>query len=172
MNSGTGSSRCCRGPRGADDRGQIIAACWRASCGCSRPGRVGAICRQNIPAPAPAGGVCSSGRSKTFGWTCGASSWPNWTRAANWTGAKVLWTGVLPPLKRGRLRRQNQTGQRHEVDGGGRRPRCSSGKALGIGLAGGSQIVAAHAGDGSRAPRRTRTPSEPAAPGHRQGRRI
>jgi len=170
MNSGKRSSRCCRRGRGAGDGGQIIAGCWRAFCGGSRPARVGGICRPNIPAPAPAGDGCSCGKRKRSGWRCGASSWLNWTGAANWTGAKVLWMGVLLPLKRGRLRRPNQAGQGHEVDGGGRRPRCSSGEASGIGLAGGSEVVAAHTGDGAGTARRTRTTPESVAPGHcRQG---
>ena len=157
MHSGKRSNRCCRNPRGAGDRGRIIAVCWRASYGCSRPGRAGAICRQNIPAPARAGGACSCGRSRTSGWTCGDSSCPNWTRAASWTGVKVLWTGVLLPPKRGRVRRQNQARQGHEVDGGGRRPRCSFGKAPGVGLASGSKTAHTDAGDRAGAAPGTRT---------------
>ena len=170
MNSGKGSSRCCRNPRGAEDRGRTIAACWRASCGCSRPARAGAICRRNIPAPALAGDACSCGRNKTSGWTCGASSSPNWMRAASSTGVKVLWTGVLLPPKRGRVCRQNQAGQGHEVDGGGRRPRCSFGKALGVGLACGSEIAGAHPDHRARAAGRTRTTPQSVAPGHRRQR--
>ena len=136
MNSGKRLSRCCRNPRGAGDRGRRIAASSKASCGCLRPERAGAICRRNIPAPALAGAGCSYGKPKACGSRCGASSWPNWTRADNWTGVRALWTGVSLPLKRGRVRRQNQARQGHKVDGCGRRPRCSSGKALGLGLKG------------------------------------
>ena len=168
MNSGSRSNRYCRSGRDAGDGGRRIAACWKVFCGCSRPGRAGGICRRNIPAPALAGDVCNCGKSKGSGWRCGGNSSPNWMRAASWTGARVLWTGVLLPLKRGRVRRPNQAGQGHEVDGGGRRPRCSSGKALGIGLAGRSDIVAAHPGDGAGTADRTRTPQESVAPNHRR----
>jgi transposase len=33
-----------------------------------------------------------------------------------WTGARALWTGVSPPLKKGLRSRQNQARQGHEVD--------------------------------------------------------
>ena len=168
MNSGKRSSACCRNPRGVVALGRIIAACWRAFSGCSRPARAGAICRRNIPAPALAGDACSSGKSRKSGWTCGDSFWPNWTRVDVWTGARASWTGVLLLPKRGRVRRQNQARQGHEVDGGGRRPRCSSGKAPGVGLARGSKIVGAHAGDRARAAGGTGPAQEPTVSGHRR----
>src|SRR6187455_895719 len=165
MNSGKRSNTCCRNLRGVVDRGRIIAACWRAFSGCSRLAHAGAICRRNIPAPALAGDVCSCGKNKMSGWTCGCSSSLNWTRVDAWTGARVLWTGVLLPPKKGRLRWQNQARQGHEVDGGGRRPRCSSGKAPGVGLAGGSEVVGPHARDGACAACREGSAQEPVAPG-------
>ena len=170
MNSGKRSNRCCRSPHGAADRGRIIAACWKAFSGCSRRARAGAICRRNTPAPAPAGGACSSGKSKKSGWTYGDSFWPNWTRADAWTGARVLWMGVLLLPKRGRVCRQNQARQGHEVDGGGRRPRCSSGKAPGVGLASGSNIVGAHTGHGARTAGGPGATQKPPAAGDRRQR--
>jgi len=77
--------------------------------------------------------------------------------AATWTGARVLWTGVLLPPKKGRVRWPNQAGQGHEVDGGDRRPRCSSGKAPGVGLASGSEVAPPHAGNSTRAARGPRS---------------
>jgi transposase len=38
-------------------------------------------------------------------------------------------TAALPRQKKGRLRRKDQTRQGYEVDGGGKRPRCSSGSS-------------------------------------------
>jgi transposase len=48
----------------------------------------------------------------------------------DWSEAFV--DGGFAPAKKGRMRRQDQEGQRHEVDGGGRRPRYSSWKPLGL----------------------------------------
>ena len=47
--------------------------------------------------------------------------------------------GSFAPAKKGRWGRQNQAGQGDEVDGGGRRRGCSSGKAPGLCVPGGSQ---------------------------------
>ena len=47
--------------------------------------------------------------------------------------------GSFAPEKKGRMRRQNQKGQRYKVDGGGRRPRYSSWKHPCLGIAGGSK---------------------------------
>src|SRR5271170_3904249 len=47
--------------------------------------------------------------------------------------------GVLLPRKKGLRSRKNQAGQGDEVDGGGRRPRSSSGKLPSLCIPGGSQ---------------------------------
>src|SRR3989441_9760495 len=52
-----------------------------------------------------------------------------WSVADRCSGANLFWTGVLLPPKKGRWSRKNQAGQGHEVDGGGRRPGSSFGKA-------------------------------------------
>src|SRR5207245_10518434 len=51
MNSGRELNRCCRATKVADGLGPTTAVCWKAFSGCSRPGRVGAICPRNIPVP-------------------------------------------------------------------------------------------------------------------------
>src|ERR1700733_11392753 len=126
--------------------GPIIGASSKASSGCSKPERVGETCPRNIPAPALAGGDCASGKSRTFGLKYGDSSCLNWTKRADWTGANRFWTAALLRPKKGALRRQDQTRQRHEGDGGGRRPGCSFGKPTGLGLAGRSNSGRKHVG--------------------------
>ena len=124
----------------------------KASCGSSRPVLGGAICLPILAsARRPAGVVCASGMRTQSGSRSGGSSWPNWTAAANSTGASVSSTGVSLPPKTGRRRRQNQAQQGHEVDGGGRRPRCSFGKPPGQRLAGRSDLGRADASPGPRA---------------------
>ncbi len=162
MDSGLNWSRSCPKNAVAVGLGPTTGACSKASSGCSEPERAGATCPRNIPAPAPAGGACASGKSRTFGLKSGGNFSRNSTSKADWTGANRFWMAVLPQPKRGRLRRQDQAGQRHEVDGGGRRPRCSFGKSTGLGLAGGSDLGGEHAGSNPRAAE-TRA-SAPAAP--------
>jgi transposase len=86
----------------------------------------------------PAGDGCETGKSKISGWTSGGPFWPTWTNAASWIGANASSTAVSPPQKKGRMRGKDQERQGNEVDGGGRRPRCSSGKPPGLGVPGGS----------------------------------
>jgi transposase len=74
--------------------------------------------------------------------------------------------GSFAPAKKGGLRRENQTGQRHEVDGGGRRPRCSSGKSPGLGVPSRSDIGRADAGDHCCAPAGARTATEASRTAH------
>lgn len=54
--------------------------------------------------------------------------------------AETFADGSFAPAKKGGLCRQNQTWKGYEVDGGGRRPRYSSGKLLGIGVPVGSHL--------------------------------
>jgi hypothetical protein len=136
--------------------GQRIGAYSKAFCGCSRPARAGVTCPKNIPVPARAGEDCGSGKNRASGSKSGEPFCPNWTSGVNWIGAKVFWMAALLRLKKGLRSWQNQAGQRHEVDGGGRRPRCSSGKPTGLGQPGGSDSGRKHAGANICAPWRPR----------------
>ncbi len=128
MSSGGGWRRFCQEERVVDDRGRRTARCWKASSGCCARERGGATCHSDTQTPALAGGGSSNGRSKASGWICGEASWNNSAKPANWTGVKPSSTRASRRQKGGPRRRQNQEGQRHEVDGGGRRRGCSSGK--------------------------------------------
>ena len=107
----------------------------------------------------------SAGRS---GLKCGASSCRNWTRKGDWIGANRFWMAVLLQPKKGRVCRQNQAGQGHEVDGGGRRPRYSFGKPMGFGQPRGSNLGRKHAGANLRAARRSWATPEQADASHRR----
>ena len=52
----------------------------------------------------------------------------------DWT--ETFADGSFAPAKKGALCRHHQEGQGYEMDGGGRRPRCSFGKPPGIGVPG------------------------------------
>lgn len=65
---------------------------------------------------------------------------------ARLTGAKPFSTGGSPTQKGGSLRRKNQARERHEVVGGGRRPRYSFRSQARIGLTGGSEVGGIHIG--------------------------
>jgi len=70
----------------------------------------------------------------------------------DWSEAFV--DGSFAPAKKGREGRENQKGQRYEVDGGGRQPRYSFGKLPGLGLPGGSHAARKdHRGHRRTAPR-------------------
>ena len=184
--SGRKLSRCFPLVRAKAGRGPTTGASWKAFCGFSRPERVGATCPRSIPAPALAGAGFVFGRKMKPGSKCGGSSSANWTKRASWTGVSRFWMAVLLQPKRGRLRWKNQAGQGHEVDGGGRRPRCSSGKPTGLGQSGGSDPGREHAPENLRSPgswgpaqnssaarrrrqsvRQRQTPMEPAQARHR-----
>lgn len=144
MRSGKKSNRCCRSRRVAGVSGLIIDRCSKGFCGCSRPAPAGAICPQNIPARPLAGDGWHVGKSKVCGSIFGAPFFRNWTRAAHWIGKRVFWMRASLRQKKGRVRRQNQTWQGHEVDGGGRRLGCSSGKPTGLGQPSGSHARGKH----------------------------
>jgi transposase len=65
---------------------------------------------------------------------------------ANWIGPRPSPTAALLRRKKGGLYRENQTWQGHEVDGGGRRPRYSSGKPAGLSVPGRSKAAGADPG--------------------------
>src|SRR5882724_4214791 len=145
MSNGRKLNRRCRATKVADGLEPTIAVCLKEFCGHSRPARAGVICPRNIPVPPRAGGAWPFGRNKVFGSKCGAPFFRNWTRAARWIGKKVFWTPVSLQLKKRPRSRQNQARQGHKVDGGGRRPGCSSGKPTGLGRPGGSDAGRKHA---------------------------
>ena len=168
-NNGPRLNRCCPSAPAKGDRGPMIGLCWKASFGYSERARVGRICPTNTPVPARAGGVCVCGRRMARGSKSGGSSWLSWTRKAAWTGVSRFWMAVSLRQKKGRLRRKNQEGQRHKVDGGGRRPRCSSGKQIGVGHPGGSNLGRGRLGEHFGPARRARTAAQtPVARGGRQ----
>jgi hypothetical protein len=136
--SGKRSSRCYQHGNANDwvGRPKRIARCWPAFFGSSKRARGGATCPESLASvPACVGSAFAFGKSKASGSECGAPFVPSWTSAANSTGRRALWMAALQPPKRGRRRRQNQARQGHEVDGGGRRPRCSFGNPPGPSLA-------------------------------------
>jgi hypothetical protein len=138
MGNGKSSSRCYPHANARDVavRPKPIARSLKASCGFSKPVPAGATCRPTLGSvPACVGSAFGFGRSKGSGSGCGAPFWPSWTSAASSTGRRAFWMAALRRLKRGRCRRQNQARQGHEVDGGGRRPRCSFGNPPGPSLA-------------------------------------
>jgi len=160
MNSGPRSSRSCPKSAVVVGLGLTIAKYSKGFCGCSRQERAGGIYPRNIPAPARVGDGCGTGKSATCGSRFGDSFSVSWTTVANWIGASHFWMAVLLRLKKGRVRRQNQARQGHEVDGGGRRPGCSSGKPTGLGQPGGSDTGRKHAGSHLGAVWWKRTPPE------------
>src|SRR5262245_19009664 len=108
---------------------KAIVSCWKVFFGYSKLALAGVTCPKRLEsAPVSAGSAYTVGTNKACGFESGARFCRSWTSVAAWTGVKVSWTGVSLPLKKGRRNRQNQAWQGHEVDGGGRRPRCSSGK--------------------------------------------
>jgi hypothetical protein len=153
--SGKKSNHCCRWRRVAGAHGRIIDRCSRAFFGCSKPVHAGAICPKNIQARPPVGDGWHGGKCKGCGSIFGVPFFRNWTRAAHWIGKKVFWMPASLQQKKGRLRRQNQAWQGHEVDGGGRRLGCSSGKPTGLGQPSGSHARGKHLekGFGATAPR-------------------
>ncbi len=95
---------------------------------------------------------------------------PSWTNMASWIGANASSTAVLPRRKKGRMRGKNQERQGNEVDGGGRRPRCSSGKPPGLGVPVGNPARRENASDDSGSASGTGSPQTQAqATGCRSG---
>ena len=144
MSSGKKSLPSCPNPKPrlrVDPNQSPIALASRASCGSFAAAPAGKTCQRPILLPAPVGVVCASGRNKRCGLRHGAPFWRNLTAKDSLMGPKPLLTAALPRPKKGALRRPHQEGQRYEVDGGGRRPRCSSGKPPGIGVRSASDLA-------------------------------
>jgi len=97
---------------------------------------------QDLPEQYPSPPTCwrrlQRWEKEGVGWTSGGRFLANSTNAARLIGAKRSLMAVLLRRKRGRPSRQNQAGQGHEVDGGGRRPGSSSGKPASLCIPGGS----------------------------------
>src|SRR5690606_25636634 len=75
------------------------------------------------------------GKMPTSGFRSGVHSWASWMNKADSTGKKHSPTAASPRQKKGLVRRQNQTRQGYEVDGGGKRRRYSSGSSTHLGVA-------------------------------------
>jgi len=145
IGNGPSLNRSCRGTQALVVLGRIIERYSKASFGSLRPVLAGEICPMTLALVLPpAGGACASGMRRASGSKSGDNSCPNWIVEAAWIGARVSSTGVSLPLNRGRRSRKNQAGHGHEVDGGGRRPRCAFGKPPGPSLAGGGDLGGAN----------------------------
>ncbi len=98
--------------------------------GSPRPGRHGDFCPRNFLRPPPAGGVSSSGKKKVYG----CNAWRAFLRELDQRGTVGLgrifsrWQ-LRFREKGGSCSWENQAGQRHEVDGIGRRSRSSAGSS-------------------------------------------
>ena len=140
-------------PQGAPNRCPS-APVSKASCGWCAPGHDGRTYPGSSRHPVPAGAACVTGKSQTSGSkSCGLFS-PNSRSKANSMGPKPSPTAALPRSKNGALCRQNDTGQRDDVDGGRRRPRSSAGKPLGLGVPGRSDPPGADHQDDCGPPQR------------------
>src|SRR5690349_1459503 len=147
--SGKSSNRFCLNSNAdaVDVHPRTTVWCWKGFFGCSKLALAGVICQKKLAlVRASAGGDSSGGTNKACGCASGGHFYRNWTRAGDWTGGKAFWTGASLLPKRGRRNRQNQAWEGHEVDGGGRRPRCSSGKPIDQCLALRSKIGRVHIG--------------------------
>lgn len=151
MINGGSSSRCCPSDAVPDGHGPTTGVFSKAFSGSSKPVPAGVTCPHATHRRAPAGDGCGCGKRMMSGWTSGARSCADLMLMAACNGRNVLRTAVLPPPKRGRRRRQNQARQGHEVDGGGRRPRYSSGKHTPQCQSGGGDLGGEHAGSHLRA---------------------
>ena len=165
--SGPSWNDYCRSTPVLVARGKTTGRFWKEFFGYSKLVRGGAICRETLAlAPPPAGGDCACGKNRMSGLKCGGVFSGIWINVASWIGVRALLTGVSLPPKRGRWPRQNQAWQGHKVDGGGRRPRYSSGKLLGQRLARGSEIGGQNLAAGACAAPRLWSPQEQIAPSH------
>ena len=143
MHSGKRLNHCSHrlSANGVVARPNPTAWCSKASSGSCAPGHAGATCPESWAlAPVCVGNDPNAGKPKGSGCGCGAPSSRSWMSEDAWIGARAFWTGVSLPPKRGLRRRENQARQGDEVDGGGRRPRCSFGKPTGQRLAGRGEV--------------------------------
>lgn len=151
MRSGKRSSHCFLKLNvvSGDDRQRTTASCWKEFFGSSRRALAGATSPvTSVSVAASVGNDCIVGTSKECGSEFGECFSRNWTEAGDWIGRRVSWTGVSLLPKRGRRNWQNQAWKGHKVDGGGRRPRYSSGKPFDERFAQRSALGRADAGRG------------------------
>jgi hypothetical protein len=64
-------------------------------------------------------GGLSNGQRMEYWKNSGELSWPSWRRMTTFVGTNASWTGHSPQLKKGVLRRKNQTRQGNEAYGTG-----------------------------------------------------
>ena len=102
--SGKTSNRSCRAREPLADPELMTDWFWKASCGSCAAERVGAICRNDIPVPAPAGDGYATGKRKMSGSTSGDSFSRNWTPRGGSTGMRFSWTAASLRPKKGALR--------------------------------------------------------------------
>lgn len=124
----------------------------KALCGCDALERGGRIYPRRIPPPVRAGDACGLGQSKASGSRPGGPFSPHARPKANALGLKPSPMAAVPRRTKGRERRPDHAGDRHEVAGGGRRPRSSSGNPLGIGVPRRGDLAGPHLGHHGRAP--------------------
>jgi hypothetical protein len=169
MSSGKKSPLCClkpsRLPGEVLNPGPIVPVS-KASCGCCVPGHAGRTYPRSIRRPVPVGDACGTGKRKTSGSRPGGPFWPNSMPRVNSIGRKPSPMGALPRPKKGGRRRENETRQGHEMDGGGRRPRYSSGKPPGLGVPSRGDLAGADPGDGGRPPKRSWAAAQESRPCH------
>jgi len=127
-------------------RGSRTGGCWKGFCGFCGAGLVGRICRRNSRIPRPAGGDCATGRSGRLVENLADVS-ERVERAPGMEVERVVSGREFRSGEKGLRSRKNQAGQGDQVDGGGRRPRSSSGKLPSLGIPGGSQTRGNDAGD-------------------------
>ena len=151
MTNGNCCNHCFQSP-GKIQKGvahqQTTGKFWKAYYGSCARARDGRICPNDIQALRPVGGGCGFGRTRASGLMYGVNSSPCLMRKGCWIGKRPLLTVASRRQKRGRVRWKNQKGQGHKVDGGGRRPRYSSGKHPCLGIALGVQARRRNARDG------------------------
>ena len=134
---------------------------WKAFSGFLRRELDGAIFLSNIPVPRRAGVDFETGKKKEFGFDSGEPFSLGWMSKKLWTGARRLSTGVLLLPKKGALCGKDQAGQRHKVDGGGRRQGYSYGKPTYLGIARGGNSVRKHSPASQNPSPRTRQTTLP-----------
>ena len=99
---------------------------------------------ERYPSSAPAGDGCGCGRSWASGWISGERFLAELDERQYLDWEETFADGSFAPAKKGGSASAKPSGQRYEVDGGGRRPGCSSGRHTCFGLAGGSQADRSH----------------------------
>lgn len=113
-------------PHGARNLSRIAPAS-RVCSVASGLGLSGKTC-QSVPSPSACWWRLWDGEEQGAWLKAWRAFWPNWTPKARSSVRKPSPMGALRPQKKWRLRREDYTRQGDEVDGGGRRPRCFTGK--------------------------------------------